>query len=345
MSPKKNKKLLTEYRLKLVSFFNNEYVLRHIKTNKKYSPYILGLCEFREKIKNIFDDLYNKNTIDAVIEYYVFYNKTYEDMDIFSYAILKRALSHAYGDCFSKNLLFDEKYRCAISDPEIENILAKLVEISLRHGVYATHVDNIFNKEYSLNTISECNIVNSTEKIFIKKDYYHNATWMPMWVGIQNTYDTPLHNKSKARQQLGVFIDFEAVDNDFDEIIGKIQSALAMIVYEGNPEKYFNDNSLSYHYLNTFFDPIIIKNNEIEISNRLLGLVMWDKVHFNNLKQKEAFIEASKTIRLKKIKEQCKKAECTAKCDEFTDCFEVARNLYRVAEKSVKMGQILTSKD
>lgn len=72
---------------------------------------------------------------------------------------------------------------------------------------------------------------------------------------------------------------------------------------------------------------------------------MWDKVHFNNLKQKEAFIEASKTIRLKKIKEQCEIVECTATCDEFTDCFDVARNLYRVAEKSVKMGQILTSKD
>jgi hypothetical protein len=328
----------------LAAFFNNEYALRNIITNKEYSQHITRLDSLRKILRKSFGCLYNKNTLDAFLEYFVFYSEDYEDMDIFSYAILKRALSHARGDRLWTNSFFDQKYRRIISDPETAMLLSKLAEISLKHGVYATHVENILDKEYSMSVISEENILTATEKIFIKKDYYRNVTWMPMWVGIQNTYDTPLHNKSKAQQQLGIFIDFEEIDNNFDEIISKIQSVLAMIVYEGNPTKYSNDNSLSYHYLNTFFDPIIIKNNEIEISNRLLGLVMWDKVNFYNLKQKEAFLEASKIIRLKKLKKQCEEVECTAESVEFRDCFEVARSLYRVANKSVKMGQILTSK-
>ena len=345
MNPEKKEKLLTGYRLKLAAFFNNEYALRNIITNKEYSQYITCLDSLRKKLRKSFGCLYNKNTLDAFLEYFVFYSEDYEDMDIFSYAILKRALSHARGDRLWTNSFFDQKYRRIISEPEAAMLLSKLAEISLKHGVYATHVENIRNKKYSMSAINEKNIVASTEKMFIKKDYYRNTTWMPMWIGVMSTYNTPLKKKSSAPQQLGIFIDFEEIENNFDEIISKIKSTIAMMVCERNINKYSDDNSLSYHYLNTFFDPIIIKNNELEISNRLLGLIMWDNVHFNNLKQKEAFIEAGRTIQLRKLKKQCEEAECSEKCVEFADCFAVARNLYRVANKSVKMGQILTSKD
>lgn len=43
MNPEKKEKLLTGYRLKLAAFFNNEYALRNIITNKEYSQYITCL--------------------------------------------------------------------------------------------------------------------------------------------------------------------------------------------------------------------------------------------------------------------------------------------------------------
>jgi hypothetical protein len=339
---------LTGYRLKLSAFFNNEYALRHIATNKNYSCYISLVPALKLYLQNILGELYTENSADAFVEYYTFRAQENQDMDIYNYALLRRYMDHTYGDEDEKHIKFQQTYDEFISIRENSELIGGLSKISLAHGVYATHIDSFRNKEYSMLSINQKNIMSSTEDVFLKKEFFYHINRMPLWASIEETDDTPLAEKSKARQQLCFFIDFQELDKNYDDVLNRIKSTLSMIAYEHNPQKHTNDDTITRHYFNTFFNTTKLKEVEAEISNRLFSLVLWDNINFKKMNKTEAFIETQKTIRSRRKTAICEKDSClnlSKKCDYFSECYNLAQHTYEATDKSIKKGRVATSKE
>ncbi|MBG3878815.1 hypothetical protein FVW20_17865 [Desulfovibrio oxamicus] len=345
---KKQNADLGGYRLKLSAFFNNEYALRHIVTNPKYEEHLSLLPALKTDLQNTLGELYTEHSADAFVEYYTFMDKDNEDMDIYNQALLRRVMDHAHGDDFDKHWKFMDVYNEYISNKANEALISGLSKISLEHGVYATHADTFRNKEYSMLAISEKNITASIEPIFPKKEFFLNINWMPLWASIEETYNTPLADKSKALQHLCFFIDFEELDQHYDDVLNRIKSTLSMIAYEQNPQKHTNDDTITRHYFNTFFNTTKLKDVEAEISNRLFSLVLWDNINFKKMNKTEAFIETQKTIRSRRKTAICEKDSClnlSKKCDYFSECYNLAQHTYDATDKSIKKGRLATSKE
>lgn len=338
------KKYLTKYRLKVAAFFNNEYAMRHILHNPRYREHILQIPHLKNTISSHLKDEYLDSIADAFVDYHVFYHQMYQDMDIFRSALIARAMRHGHGDS-DTNSEVERLLSTLMRDPEFEKFIHNIAEISLKHGVYATRVDTFLNKKYFPEMILEDQISNHTEPTFIKKDFYYNANWMPLWAGVTDTYETPLHERSSASEHIAFYVDYEELDENFEDVIDRITSVLAMLAYEHDPEKHTKDDTISYHYLNSLFKTTTIKDNHNEISNRLFGLIMWDNVMLGNTTQKEAFIKTTSTIRLWKQTGPCQETSCSESCINFEDCFSLARRIYRTTDKSIAESAIQTTKD
>ncbi|HAW58390.1 MAG TPA: hypothetical protein DCX03_05165 [Bacteroidales bacterium] len=341
---KKHRGLLVGYRLKLAAFFHSEYAMRHILTNKAYNECVAYVPIFKEKLMQIFEHMYSEDIVDAFVEHHVFFNEKYHEMDVYSSVLNRRLVEHLHWSDVKINSLFAKVCETIADDQKLSDFISKISEISVKHGVYATHVDSFRMKKYSLSRISNENILFSTEKMFFNKEFFDKMNDVTTWFAMQNTCDTPLNKRIPADQVLSIFIDVES-NFDFDDIVNKIKSILAMVVSESNAEKRSDDDSVSRYYLNTFFNPKWIKDKENEISNRLFGLIMWDNVEFKKMTQKEAFIDTFGVIKLYRDNTECDADMCNTDCVDFDDCFNSARRLYRTASNSIKKGRILTSKD
>lgn len=118
-----------------------------------------------------------------------------------------------------------------------------------------------------------------------------------------------------------------------------------MIAYEHNPQKHTNDDTITRHYFNTFFNTTKLKEVDAEISNRLFSLVLWDNINFKKMNKIKAFIETQETIRSRRKAAICEKDTCFIKCDYFSECYNLAQHTYDATDKSITKGRLATSKE
>ncbi|WMW64695.1 hypothetical protein [Nitratidesulfovibrio liaohensis] len=339
---KKNKALLHGYRLKLAVFLNNEYAMRSIISNDEYKTYIEQLPALKNELQENLGKLYNTSIADACIEYHLYHSPEYYDMDIFCDMIYKRVLKHAHGHSINDNIEFENAYDLVTLNAKNKDLISKLSEISIKHGVYATRADAFGKKTYPLELINEENIEKITEETFFNINILNEIN--PTLT--HSTTDSAPQQLKNAREgeQNSTPLFTETHNKNIEREIRINKLTTSMVAYEQQPSSAFTTNTAANQYLNAFYNTNNIKDIHKEISNKIFGLLMWDMTTLKKMKQKPAFKEISKNIKIAR-KKPCVHSTCNEECSDFESCLNAASRHLRIARNSIKAGTLKTAKD
>ncbi len=225
---------------------------------------------------------------------------------------------------------------------------------------------NFRNKDYTFTDFSSETILKKTEPLF------------PSYKRISNTYNgyssksivkffTPSeHNglltDDKLEWHLSFFVDMESDEFNIDNVVNEIKLLLiAFSGYTQGCEYIFVGQSGFYldEYIKLHLDVTLSKINELELRNKIIGILMWDSVKYEGHSIKDVIYRfmpmISKSENLNKIadkrKEKCKKCgscktrdNCNTGCPYVDTCERTVRDIYNVAMQSILNGKITTSK-
>lgn len=398
-------------RLYLTAYLYSEYVLRNIEKNNpdllEWLKYIKSnVCDIIDDIYNniyteicnyisindtyipedIFDIISNEFSIDilmdAILENECNINSDKYDCDLFSGAILKRLSSRnefINNDLFVKCVNIINEY---LMDELICPQFQELVRLSLKEGIYMTHLDSFRNEQYYL-TIPDPlpkefylrHIFFKSEKSFWKNDkhIYYNIPeysiynrknlikeWKEQLRSRTLHKDKDRENRVKfstLREDLKAYlmqqelerelaIYFPIFDDNFDLDTYLSQSQSIIIASRLDNLEPIIDNYKKYSdFIERFFTKDIYRLIEDEVKGKILGILIWDEMRYSNsISHAISSISEKYKTRLFSPK-SCYEPICKKNCVSSSDCMSIARRLYKVADQSIKNKKIITSKE
>lgn len=330
--------------MQLFAFFSNEYTMRHILTNPDYQDYITQVPAIKKHLRSALKRRYRESHADALIDRYVFFSYDSDEVNIYSNIINLRIHNHSNIPDEHAYSVVEKTFEAMMTRPEEKNIISNLAEISLKHGVYATRIDIFNTKKYSLRSINKSNIHKSIEKMFFKKEIAKKLLSRALHAESPHNHDTTTSNNLDVSEFIALYINPRDKTFDFNTTLNNALSIVSIFACELENEHTPKNNIAAKHYFNMFFETTVFKEVQKEISNRLLGLLMWDNVNINKLTQQKAFIETANThknIRTKK----CKIKTCHDNCGNIDSCCNSASKHFRVARESIRTGSLKTTKD
>ncbi len=322
-------------RLYYTAFLYSNYALRHIE--REYPTLTEKVSNYKKTIIDCFDMINKENDnkikvdikelFDYLIESYCYLNSEQYGINLFSGAILKRYASRSISNYKNIEAIKD----VLINSLENDSDFIQIIKLSLKYGVYVTHLDDFRNDIKSINLFSELTKEDCLKHLFYKDDMsfwgtenhvkYEPTQYSPFTEEeIIKIYDSQRDNYLKLIEKSNITkdsSDYKYISLiDKDEFINNEKNRNMLHLYIPIYESDFNiikylkeikcilianqfedfyklfDERKDYQCFIELFFKNYIKNNEIdEMVNRVVGLYLWDEVINNKKNLDDAFIE------------------------------------------------------
>lgn len=347
---KNNKNI--DFKVAATLFLHSEYILRHIEQNIYSIPNI----ELLKKI--ITNNPEHQTVFDFLITaiFLKFHKKIHAYNDIilkslnlstlldsnflcrnicFSF-LLFNILDKQYKKIKDKNLIYDYAHKY-LEDSKFRFALNTLVTISVCYGVYANHIFTFKNKDYSTIEHNHVSIFKNisplmppTNNILIKN--------LPTYMHIDG------QDKGISFTKPKITINLNSNKYSFYEASKHLQYISNLLHFNElftceKPHELMSPEMIEFLY-----DAKLDRLSSDEFNNRIIGLLLWDKIKKDNVKIKDAFFDLKILPKYKEIKNINCKQYHNQNCFAWEDkCLPNIRKTYNITMKSIDQCTICTN--